>query len=186
MALTPHISNAFRDVQRAMLDLEHIFGGLPGALTPSVFNRAGSRYPTTNMVETKDLYSCKLKSLVLTRRISKWRSLIVMPSYWKALCSKNTRWNPPTTSADKQEDAEGTSDTQEVTTTASDKEKQVAQASYGHQWWVQERVPGSFLRSFHLPINIDPQSIKASCANGVLKVTIPKAESKGSIAVNIG
>jgi len=37
-----------------------------------------------------------------------------------------------------------------------------------------ERSYGSFTRSVALPSGIDPDSIKATIANGVLKVTVPK------------
>lgn len=49
-----------------------------------------------------------------------------------------------------------------------------------------ERSYGSFMRSVQLPAGVDPDSIKASFDNGVLKVTVPKpAASKAKkIAVN--
>lgn len=39
-----------------------------------------------------------------------------------------------------------------------------------------ERAYGSFVRSFTLPQNIDPEKIKAKYKEGVLEVTIPKKE----------
>jgi HSP20 family protein len=46
---------------------------------------------------------------------------------------------------------------------------------------VQERRYGSFERAFTLPAGIDRGAIAASCANGVLTVTLPKsAEAKAS------
>jgi len=39
-----------------------------------------------------------------------------------------------------------------------------------------ERAYGSFVRSFTLPQNVDPEKIKAKYKEGVLKVTIPKKE----------
>ena len=39
-----------------------------------------------------------------------------------------------------------------------------------------ERAYGSFVRSFTLPQNVDPEKIKAKYKEGVLEVTIPKKE----------
>ncbi|KAL0141348.1 HSP20-like chaperone [Mucor lusitanicus] len=179
MALSPHISNALREVQRAMVDLEHMLGGLPGTLMPSVFNRTGSRCPTTDMVETKDSYELQAEDIQV--EVPDSHTIVL-----KGTMQQEHKMEPPTsTSSDEQKGAEDTSDTQRVTETATDKEKQAIEASDNCQWWVQERVSGSFFRSFHLPINIDPQSIKASYVNGVLKVTIPKAESKKSTSIDI-
>src|SRR5688500_9565892 len=39
-----------------------------------------------------------------------------------------------------------------------------------------ERSHGSFLRSFTLPVNVDPEKISASFANGLLELHLPKKE----------
>lgn len=39
-----------------------------------------------------------------------------------------------------------------------------------------ERSYGMFERSFALPATVDPDRIEASCENGVLTITVPKAE----------
>jgi HSP20 family protein len=39
-----------------------------------------------------------------------------------------------------------------------------------------ERSYGIFERTFALPTTVDPEKIDASSANGILTVTIPKAE----------
>jgi len=39
-----------------------------------------------------------------------------------------------------------------------------------------ERAYGRFYRSFTLPSNIDPENVKATFDNGILKITIPKRE----------
>lgn len=39
-----------------------------------------------------------------------------------------------------------------------------------------ERTYGTFERSFALPSSVDPEGIQASCENGILTVTVPKAE----------
>ncbi|KAL9538845.1 hypothetical protein PS6_011436 [Mucor atramentarius] len=168
MALSTHFTNALRDTQRAMVDLERMLGAVPGTLMPSFLNHAGTRYPTTDILETKYCYELQAE----------------VPGFDKKDIQIEVPDSHTVVLKDTQA-AEGTSDTQQITATVANKEKQVGQAPQGHQWWVQERVSGSFFRSFQLPIDIDPQTIKASCANGVLKVTIPKTEGKKSALINI-
>lgn len=44
-------------------------------------------------------------------------------------------------------------------------------------WHRQERLTGSFTRSFTLPWELDADKVEAKLTNGVLTVTLPKAES---------
>jgi HSP20 family protein len=53
-------------------------------------------------------------------------------------------------------------------------EKQAEQQRDEQNYHVTECVYGSFYRAIELPAGIDPSSIQASTANGVLKITIPK------------
>jgi HSP20 family protein len=49
-----------------------------------------------------------------------------------------------------------------------------------------ERSYGSFYRSFTLPRNVDPNGIQASFTDGVLTITVPKAEQAKPRKVEIG
>ncbi|XP_027161977.1 18.1 kDa class I heat shock protein-like [Coffea eugenioides] len=46
----------------------------------------------------------------------------------------------------------------------------------GHTWHKVERSSGKFMRRFRLPENAKVEQVKASMENGVLTVTVPKAE----------
>lgn len=54
-----------------------------------------------------------------------------------------------------------------------------------HRWMSVERVTGSFERSFRLPSSVREDGIEASFINGVLTVTVPKAEIKTARKIQV-
>ena len=60
-------------------------------------------------------------------------------------------------------------------------EKEVKDEDYHRM----ESFSGSFFRSFKLPDSVDPQKIKAELKNGILKLTVAKAEEKKPHAIPI-
>ena len=53
-------------------------------------------------------------------------------------------------------------------------ENEVKEDNYYHK----ERVFGKFQRTFRIPVNLDPEKIKADFKDGVLKIEIPKPEEE--------
>jgi len=44
------------------------------------------------------------------------------------------------------------------------------------KYWITERSVGEFHRSFSFPVPVDTENVKATLKNGILTVTVPKAE----------
>jgi len=81
---------------------------------------------------------------------------------------------PPTEPKEVTHDAKPeTSDIKEVTTSGP---KEVAKHETQHTYWVSERSVGEFARSFAFPNYVDQENVKASLKDGVLSVTVPKAQ----------
>ena len=52
-------------------------------------------------------------------------------------------------------------------------------------YYRRERSFGSFQRSFSLPTDVNPESIKAGFKDGVLKIEVPKSEAKKPKQISI-
>jgi HSP20 family protein len=81
---------------------------------------------------------------------------------------------PPAEAKEVTHDAKPkSSDSKEVTTSGP---KEVAKHESRHTYWVSERSVGEFARSFAFPNYVDQENVKASLKDGVLSVTVPKAQ----------
>ncbi|MBI5657835.1 MAG: Hsp20 family protein [Geobacter sp.] len=61
------------------------------------------------------------------------------------------------------------------TLTLAGERKPFAGEGNNHVWHRSERGSGSFSRTIELPVEIDSDKVSATCQNGVLTVTLPKA-----------
>ncbi|CAO3612790.1 unnamed protein product [Mucor fragilis] len=184
-------SDALRDMQRAMAAFEQPLFAVPsGTLMGSSSNAPsllrsthGAFYPITDMVETPDAYELHAELPGYDKKDIK----IEMPDSNTLIISGNVakeyKYQGPsdedTAPAKTASKDPSSKESQQMTTTAKDHDKQISKPSTGHKWLVQERTSGSFARTFTLPIAVKSETIKASYNNGILKVVIPKkAENK--------
>jgi HSP20 family protein len=54
----------------------------------------------------------------------------------------------------------------------------VAEPPEGENYHRRERPSGEFSRTLQLPFRADPESVKANYTNGVLRLTVPRAEDE--------
>ncbi|KAL9559456.1 hypothetical protein PS6_000778 [Mucor atramentarius] len=172
-------SDALRDMQRAMAAFEQPLFAVPTGtlLSPSsnapsmLRSNHGAYYPTTDMVETPDAYELHAELPGYEKKdikieMADSNTLVISGNVNKEYKSQGPSDQDSSDAAT--EASTSGKESQQMTTTAKDQDKQV----------VQERTSGSFVRSFTLPIAVKSETIKASYNNGVLKVVIPKAENK--------
>jgi len=60
-----------------------------------------------------------------------------------------------------------------LTVSGSRKPEELEEGATYHR---RERAYGTFTRSFQLPFRVDPQKVEASLNNGILTITLPRAE----------
>ncbi|KAI8342231.1 HSP20-like chaperone [Blakeslea trispora] len=177
MAISQRLfTDALRDMQRAMAVFDQpVFN--------SVFNEASSssfgRYPATDMIEKPDFYELHAEVPGYDKKdikieVPDRRTLVLSGSM------KKERHEEPKT--EQQETASGQQEQQALQ--KKDQENKVAQYAKP-KYWVNERVSGSFSRSFNFPNPINPDEIKASYEHGILKVIIPKHTGNQSKFINI-
>ncbi|KAL7312010.1 hypothetical protein PS15m_007816 [Mucor circinelloides] len=182
-------SDALRDMQRAMAAFEQPLFAVPTGtlLSPSsnapsmLRSNHGAYYPTTDMVETPDAYELHAELPGYEKKdikieMADSNTLVISGNVNKEYKSQGPSDQDSSDAAT--EASTSGKESQQMTTTAKDQDKQVGKPTTGHKWLVQERTSGSFVRSFTLPIAVKSETIKASYNNGVLKVVIPKAENK--------
>jgi len=64
-------------------------------------------------------------------------------------------------------------------------EKKEARQDQGDGFYHVESTCGSFRREVTLPTEIDEQKIEATCQDGVLSITLPKAEKARTVKVQV-
>jgi len=70
-------------------------------------------------------------------------------------------------------------------TTSSETQPSTQQQQPESRYWISERSVGSFQRVFQFPTRVDHDNIKASLKDGLLSISIPKAQAPGVKRVNV-
>ena len=184
MSLTQRfISDAFRDMQRAMAMLEQpLYNTARRSLlaSPNGLTNQLMRYPATDMVERPDSFELKAELPGFDKdkikiELADSRTLVLTGEHKEehSTSPEQTPQQTPqqTNTEEKQLD---TTDTQEKALTQTD-----------GQWWMKERVQSSFSRSFSFPTPINAENIKASFNNGILEIVVPKTTGDQTKRIDI-
>ncbi|RCH86887.1 hypothetical protein CU098_009630 [Rhizopus stolonifer] len=184
MALSHRLfHDTLRDLQRAMDAFSVSFntGGdnVFGASNFPTHSTLGSRYPVTDIVEEKDHYEVNAEVPGSDKNNIK----IEVPDTNTLVLSgtkKHERHEELKQEVNKQKEKA------DIEGQALQKKEEGHVTEYAApNWWVNERVVGSFYRTYTFPNPIDPDSIKAHFENGILKIMIPKVSKPQSKLINI-
>ncbi|KAI8336053.1 HSP20-like chaperone [Choanephora cucurbitarum] len=193
MALSQRVfSDALYDMQRAMAVFDQPFfdsffdGAFDGAFVNSnndhhnrkrrkrINNNNNNnnlgRQPATDMIEHPDFYELHAEVPGYDKKDIK----IEVPDDHTLILSGSV----------SKEHHEESSNAEQQVVHKGNQDNQVTQYS-SPKWWVNERVTGSFTRTFNFPHSIDADQIKASYQHGVLKIVVPKVSKNQSRFVNI-
>jgi HSP20 family molecular chaperone IbpA len=188
-------TDALRDMQRAMAVFEQPFYDTarrsliaPGSSLLHGNSHVGHfRYPATDMIETPESYELSAELPGYDKKdikieLADDHTLVLSGSVNKQHETKSATVEP-----DSVTESEGGTPQPEgqQLTKKDDSESQIVQHSDSPQWWVKERVSGSFSRSFAFPTRIKAENIKASYENGILKVVVPKSTEKQAHQITI-
>ncbi|KAI8637719.1 HSP20-like chaperone [Parasitella parasitica] len=181
MSLTQRLfTDAFHDMQRVMAALDQpLYNSARRSLPRSTAsNGAGGlfRYPATDMVETPESYELNAELPGYDKNNIKIELADSQTLVLSGSVDEQKEIKPPTTNAEADAEAEATA---ESTSAKEDP------GENSPQWWVKERVSGSFSRSFVFPTPINSENIKASFDNGVLKVVVPKTTQTQTKQISI-
>ncbi|PHZ14205.1 HSP20-like chaperone [Rhizopus microsporus ATCC 52813] len=156
MALSQRFfSDVFRDMQRAFSLLEH----------PNFFDAARRSLVASN----------------LNNNNNNWNSLLRYPATDMVETPESFELQAELPGYDKKDIQIELADSR----TLGSSETAVSKETNTPQWWVNERVTGSFQRSFSFPVPIKADGIKANYENGVLKVTVPKSSEESKKLIEI-
>ncbi|KAF7721187.1 hypothetical protein EC973_005134 [Apophysomyces ossiformis] len=163
-------SDAFRDMSRAFAMLDE---PLWNAARRSA---VAFRYPATDLKETATAYELRAE----VPGVKKEDIEIELADNNTLILRGSVQHSSETSSAQQVSQEAGTSvESAEGAAEGAGGEAQgraVVQASeQTPHWWTNERMRGTFRRSFTFPTSVDAEAIKASCQDGILTITVPKS-----------
>jgi HSP20 family molecular chaperone IbpA len=92
---------------------------------------------------------------------------------------KSEHYHKPTV----EEEGASSNNTSQALTKTDESSKDVSKP--GEKFWVMERSVGEFHRSFSFPARVDQDKVTANLKNGVLTITVPKAQKPQARRINI-
>ncbi|KAG0168242.1 hypothetical protein DFQ30_005023 [Apophysomyces sp. BC1015] len=134
------------------------------------------RYPATDMKETPTSYELRAEVPGVSKddieiELADNNTLILRGSIEHSSISPEESTSSATAAEQPAEPSSSNADADNRAVVQSDKE-----ATQAPHWWSNERMTGSFRRTFTFPTRVDPESIKASCQDGILSISVPKVE----------
>lgn len=189
------VSDALRDLQRSLSVFDQPFFNsfVPSTLSGGSHNHhlnSFMRFPATDIVEKSEVFEVQAELPGYEKNNIK----IEMPdSHTLVLSGFMSEQHEVTTETEQQQGEQQEQQQAASTSTSSSEETQVTQkkkedsqvAAFKPHYWMNERVSGSFSRTFRFPNPVQTDSIKARFDNGVLKVTVPKVTKTESKQIQI-
>ncbi|GAB5587223.1 hypothetical protein Unana1_02123 [Umbelopsis nana] len=178
MSLNRVFPEFFRDASRAFALLEEpMFNVARRNGFPSVSSLM--RYPSTDIRETKDSYILEAELPGIRKEdvdIEFQDNTLVL----RGKIERSSQQSDRPQAAANPSVAENTEVVNSESGETSVVQKENSDKDLTPHWWSNERVTGSFSRSFAFPASIQSDAIKASYKDGVLSITVPKAEKASS------
>ncbi|KAH8556644.1 HSP20-like chaperone [Umbelopsis sp. PMI_123] len=185
MSLNRVFPEFFRDASRAFALLEEpMFNVARRNAFPSM--QSLMRYPATDIRETKEAYILEAELPGIRKEdvdIEFQDNTLVLRGKMER-SSHHQSDNVQASAATPESTATSTEVTNSETGETSVVTKEDTDKDLTPHWWSNERITGSFSRSFSFPASVQSDAIKAAYKDGVLSIIIPKAE-KASSKINI-
>ncbi|KAG2186190.1 hypothetical protein INT43_002628 [Umbelopsis isabellina] len=185
MSLNRVFPEILRDASRAFALLEEpMFNVARRNAFPSLSSMM--RYPATDIRETKDAYVLEAELPGIRKEdvdIEFQDNTLVL----RGKLERTTQHGEPPQAAPatpaESETTQAVESASSGDTSVVQKDAQTSKDLTPH-WWSNERITGSFSRSFTFPGSVQTDAIKAAYKDGVLSITVPKAQ-KASSRINI-
>jgi HSP20 family molecular chaperone IbpA len=159
----------FNTARRSMISAQNTNRGFPSLLT---------NFPTTDMVENPYGYELQAELPGVSKNDIQIEladsQTLVLKGRINQEVKESSAEEPtaPVSEAISEDTVEAKAD---QVANVAESAKSVLQHAPKKQWWVNERVSGSFSRSYSFPTPINADDIKAKYEHGILKINIPKS-----------
>ncbi|CAO3676247.1 unnamed protein product [Umbelopsis ramanniana] len=178
MSLNRVFPELFRDASRAFALLEEpMFNVARRNGLPSM--QSLMRYPATDIRETKDAYILEAELPGIRKEdvdIQFQDNTLVL----RGKMERTTQHGDKAPAAATTESSTTTDVVSNETGESSVVAKEDSDKDLTPHWWSNERITGSFSRSFSFPASVQSDAIKAAYKDGVLSITVPKAQQASS------